>query len=176
MKKPTKAQLKAAKAAVDLEEVIVAERQRRLNAQEQRAAHKRQAEREALTAKSRVVSQQAGRVVAARAKSLAGEFAFVLVGLAIVVLIGILVTLTPIPGLGASLWSSAINFLNTLIPWFGSQALCFHAQAPQRFSDSCVPVSWSAVVLFFSLIVAVNFAVDYGPKLIDRLKEQLRRQ
>jgi hypothetical protein len=176
MKKPTKAQLKAAKAAVDLEEVVEAERQRRLNAQEQRATHKRQAERDALRAKSRLVAQQAVGAVSAGAKSLAGQLAFVLAGLAIVVLIGILVTLTPIVALCTDLWSSAINFLDTLVPWFGSQALCFHPQAPKRFSDSCVPVSWSAVVLFFTLIIAVNFAIDYGPKLIIRLKEQFRRR
>ena len=175
MKKPTKAQLKAAKAAVDLEEVIDAERSRREFEREERAALERQSQREALKAKSRVMAQEAGEAIADGAKSLVGEVKFVLAGLAIAVLIGVLVTLTPILAFAGDLWSSAIAFLNTTLPFLNAQALCFSAQMVKPYASSCVPVSWSAVVLFFALIVGANFAIDYTPKVIARIKGSRRR-
>ena len=175
MKKPTKAQLKAAKAAVDLEEVIDAERSRRELERKERASLERESQREALKAKSRVMAQTAGECIAVGAKSLVGQVKFVLAGLAIAMFIGILVTLTPIVAFAGDLWSSAIALLNTTLPFLSAQALCFGVQMVKPFASSCVPVSWSAVVLYFALIVGATFAIDYTPKLIARIKGNRRK-
>jgi hypothetical protein len=175
MKKPTKAQLKAAKAAVDLEEVIDAERSRRELEREERAALKRQAHREALKAKSRLVAQEAGEVVADVGKSLAGQLALSAVGLVILGLIGLVVIFTPVDESATNSWTSTIAFLNAVLPFLDAQALCFSPQMVKPYASSCVPVSWSAVVLFFALIVGAYFAIDYTPKVIARIKGNRRR-
>ena len=171
MKKPTRAQLKAAKAAVDLEEVIDAERKRREVEREERAALNRQVQREALKAKARATAQEAGEAVRDGAKS----FVFQLAGLAIVVMVTILVILTPIPRLTVELISLAIAFLNTTLPFLSAQALCLTSHLPKPYASDCVPVSWSAVVLFVSLGLAGNLAIDYAPKVIARIKRNRRK-
>ena len=175
MKKPTKAQLKAAKAAVDLEEVIEDERRRRASEREERAALERQVRRKALKAKSRAVAQEAGEVVADVGKSLAVQLALSAVGILILVLIGLLVIFTSIDEIATNFWTSTVAFLNTVLPFLDAQALCWSAQLPKGYSNSCVPVSWSALVLFFALILGAFFLIDYTPKVIARIRENRRR-
>jgi hypothetical protein len=169
---PTKAQLKAAKAAVDLEEVIEEERRRRASEREERAAFERQAHRDALKAKSRTIAQEAGEA----GKWFAGQLALFVVGILLLGVIGLLVIFTSIDEIATNFWTSSIAFLNTVLPFLDAQALCYSARLPKGYSNSCAPVSWSAVVLFLALLLGGLWLVDFAPKVIAKIRENRRRE